>query len=155
MNHKSKKPKSEKASSLLPPPPQRLEERSALASMMHSQGPMSTVHFVVHPGMEEIQQEARRRGWLDQGHSHLTVNWLELRWTMDGWKTMHVVSSDDVPCPVVNGTFHLQGCPPGTEVEFAIHCGIASHAPHDTAGARDVGELWFNDGGKNYRQVTR
>lgn len=154
-NTKKPQPRPPKSSPVLPPPPARLEERSALASMMHSEGPMSTVHFLVHPGMEEIQAEARRRGWLDLGHTHLTVNWLELRWTADGWKTTHVVSSDDVPCPVVNGTFHLTGCQPGTEVEFAIHCGIASHAPHDTAGAREVGDLWFNNGGQNYRQVTR
>lgn len=126
-----------------------------MASMMHTTGPMSTVHFAVHPGMDEIQQLARARGWLDQGFTHLTVTWLELRWTADGWKTTHLVSSDDVPCPVVNGTFHLADCAPGTEVEFAIHCGVACHAPQDTAGARDVGELWFNNGGQNYRQVTR
>lgn len=155
MNHKNRKTKPEKSSTMLPPPPQRLEERSALASMMHSQGPMSTVHFSVHPGMVEIQDEARRRGWFELGNTHVTVTWLELRWTDDDWKTSHIVSSDDVPCPVVNGTYHLVGCKPGTEIQFAIHCGIACHAPHDTAGARDVGDLWFNNSGQNYRQVTR
>ncbi len=139
----------------LAPPPARLETRSVITSMTATRGPMSTVHFLVHADMLELHREAEARGWLQRGFTALTVPWLELHWTSDGWKTLHVVSSNDVPCPVVNGTFHLPGCTPGTEVEFAVHVGIACHAPADTAGARDVAELWLNNGGKNYRQTTR
>jgi hypothetical protein len=40
-------------------------------------------------------------------------------------------------------------------VEFALHVGIACHAPQDTAGARDEAGLWFNNDGRNYLQITR
>lgn len=140
----------------LPPPPARLESaRTALESLFLSKGPMSTLHFLVHPDMPELKREADARGWIARGFSRLTVPWLELHWSADGWKTKHVVSSNDVPCPIVNGTFHLTHCPPNTEVEFAIHVGLACHAQTDGAYARDVGDLWLNDGGKNYRQTTR
>jgi hypothetical protein len=140
---------------VMPPPPSRPESRNVLATMLDARGPMSTVHFLVHPGMVELQREAEARGWNARGFTSLTVAWLELKWTADGWKTEHTVSSNDVPCPVVNGTFHLTGCAPGTEVEFAIRVGLACHGPHDTAYARDVGELWLNNDGQNYRQTTR
>lgn len=137
------------------PKPSRPEARAVFASMWAGRGPMSTIHFLVHPGMHELQREAEARGWLARGFTSLTVSWLELRWTDDGWKTTHTVSSNDVPCPVVNGTFHLSGCAAGTEVEFAIRVGLACHAPHDTAFARDVGELWLNNDGKNFKQFSR
>ena len=152
MNHKAP-PKSPQSS--LPPPPARLESRSLLSTMLSDRGPLSTIHFLVHPGMVELQTEAEARGWNSRGFTTLSVAWLELRWTTDGWKTMHTVSSNDVPCPVVNGTFHLQGCPSETEVEFAVRVGLACHAPHDTAFARDVGELWLNNRGKNFKQTSR
>ncbi len=126
-----------------------------MSSMFASRGPVSTVHFLVHGEMPELRRVAEARGWLDRGFKTLTVPWLQLNWTSNGWKTTHVVSSNDVPCPVVNGAFHLTGCAPGTEVEFAIHVGIACHAPGDTAFARDVAELWLNNGGKNFMQTTR
>lgn len=149
------KPDGKQPQSTLPPPPSRLESRSALSSMLSARGPVSTVHFLVHGEMKELRQEAEARGWGQRGFSALTIPWLELHWSTDGWKTTHVVSSNDVPCPVVNGTFHLAGCAPGTEVEFAIHVGLACHAPGDTAFARDVGELWLNNDGKNFQQTTR
>ncbi len=150
------KPKApSKHAAVLPPPPARLEGRTNLASIFGARGPVSTVHFLVHPGMAELQREAEARGWNTRGYTTLSVAWLELRWTCDGWKTMHVLSSTDVPCPVVNGTFHLSDCAVGTEVEFAIRVGLACHAPHDTAGARDVGEVWLNNAGSNYTQTTR
>lgn len=152
MNHKVP-PKSPQSS--LPPPPARLESRSMLSTMLSDRGPLSTIHFLVHPAMVELQREAEARGWNSRGFTTLSVAWLELRWTTDGWKTTHTVSSNDVPCPVVNGTFHLQGCPPGSEVEFAVRVGLACHAPHDTAFARDVGELWLNNDGKNFKQTSR
>ncbi len=126
-----------------------------LSSIFGASGPASTLHFLVHPGLPELQREASRRGWREKGFTSLSVTWLELRWTADGWRHLHTVSSDDVPCPVVNGTFQLRGCAPGTEVEFAVRVGLACHAPHDTAGVREVGELWLNNDGKNYTQHTR
>lgn len=149
------KPPPSKPDHLLPPPPARLESRSALNSMFASRGPVSTLHFLVHPDMSELRRAADARGWSTRGFSALSVPWLELHWTADAWKTTHVVSSNDVPCPVVNGTFHLTNCPAGSQVEFAIHVGLACHAPGDTAFARDVAELWLNNGGKNYLQTTR
>lgn len=154
------KPPPSKPDSVIPPPPARLsrvdsEPRGVITSMFASRGPVSMLHFLVHSDMSELRREAEARGWAERGFHALTVPWLELHWTSDGWKTTHVVSSNDVPCPVVNGTFHLSGCAPGTEVEFAIHVGIACHAPGDTAFARDVAQLWLNNDGRNFRQTTR
>ncbi|MGV3625902.1 MAG: hypothetical protein ACO1OB_34145 [Archangium sp.] len=138
---------------VLPPPPMRLVPHS-LASIFGARGPSSTLHFLVHPGMQELQREAANRGWHEKGWTTLSVAWMELHWTRDGWKTTNVLSSNDVPCPVMNGTFHLGNCAPGTDVEFAIRVGLAAHAPHDTAGARDVGEVWLNNDGKNFTQTS-
>lgn len=150
------KPPPSKPDTLLPPPPARLDSpRSTLTPMFSARGPVSTLHFLVHADMEELRRAVEALGWHTRGFTALTVPWLELHWTSDGWKTTHVVSSNDVPCPVVNGTFHLSSCAPGTEVEFAIHAGLACHAPADTAFARDVGDLWLNNDGKNYQQTTR
>lgn len=154
------KPPPSKPDTVQPPPPTRVskadgEPRGVLTTMFASRGPVSTVHFLVHGDMIELRREAEARGWLTRGFSALTVPWLELHWTSDGWKTTHVVSSNDVPCPVVNGTFHLSGCAPGTEVEFAIHVGLACHTPGESAFARDVGELWLNNDGQNFKQTTR
>lgn len=118
-------------------------------------GVSSTVHFVVHAAMPEVQAYAHSRGWPERGYSVLSTPWQELHWSTDGWKSTHVLKSTDVPSPVVNGYFVLAGVSPGTEVEFAIQVGVACHAPHDTAGARDVGEVWLNNGGANYLQRSR
>jgi len=150
-----KQPPTNKPEHHLPPPPARLESRAPFNSMFPAKGPMSTLHFLVHGEMAELKRVADAKGWTSLGFSTLSVKWLELHWTSDGWKTTHQVSSNDVPCPVVNGTFHLSGCPAGTEVEFAIHVGIACHAPGDTAGSRDVADLWLNNGGKNFVQTTK
>ena len=115
----------------------------------------STVHFVVHGAMPEIQAYAHGRGWFERGHHVLSTPWQELHWTVDGWKRIHVLRSSDVPSPVVGGHFVLPGVAAGTLVEFAIHVGVACHAPHDTAGARDVGDVWLNNGGVNFQQYTR
>lgn len=136
------------------PPPSPVESR-ILTSMYGSGGPSSTIHFLVHPDMSELRREAAARGWEAKGFTTLTIPWLELHWTQDNWKTTNVVSSNDVPCPVLNGTFHLASCAPGREVEFAIHLGLACHAPGDTAFARDVGDFWLNNDGKNFKQTTR
>ncbi len=126
-----------------------------LTPIFGARGPVSTVHFLVHGEMSELKKLAESRGWTQKGFTALTVPWLELRWSNDGWKTTHILSSNDVPCPVVNGTFHLAACPAGTEVEFAIHVGVACHKPGDAAFARDVADLWLNNGGKNFLQTTR
>ncbi len=126
-----------------------------LAPIFGSQGPSSTLEFLVHAGLPELRREAVRRGWLTKGFSSLTVTWLEVKWTADGWKSLHTVSSDDVPCPIVNGVIHLSGAAPGTPVEFAIRVGLACHAPEDTAGVREVGEVWLNNRGRNYTQTTK
>lgn len=138
-----------------PPPFPRLDAPRSVVAMFSAKGPVSTLHFLVHADMVEVQREAEARGWLGRGFTAITIPWLELHWSADGWKTKHLVSSNDVPCPVVNGTFHLSGCATGTQVDFAIRAGLACHAPGDTAFARDVGELWFNNDGKNYQQTTR
>lgn len=116
--------------------------------------PVSSIHFLVHAGMPEIQELAYRRGWLGRGFTTLSIPWTELHWTTDGWKTVHVLRSTDVPCPMMNGYFFLPSVPAGTEVEFAVRSGVACHAPHDTAGNRDTTEIWFNNQGQNYRQET-
>jgi hypothetical protein len=115
----------------------------------------STVHFLVHGALPELRAYAQEKGWLDQGYTQLAVPWQEMHWTTDGWKTAHVVQSSDVPSPVVNGFFHLPRVAPGTEVEFALHVGISCRRPEDSAGARDVGDLWLNNAGRNYLQKTK
>jgi hypothetical protein len=115
----------------------------------------SSVHFDVTPQLPEVLALARARGWLEQGFSVLTITWQELHWTVDGWQTVNRLSSTDVPCPVTNGHFALPGVAKGQMVEFALHVGIACHAPQDTAGARDEADLWFNHDGRNYLQITR
>ena len=116
---------------------------------------ISTVHFVVHAGMPEIQGLASARGWLERGFTTLSIPWTEMHWSTDGWKTVHVLRSSDVPCPVMNGYYYLPNVPTGVEVSFAIHAGIACHAPQDTAGMRDASDVWFNNHGLNYRQTTQ
>lgn len=115
---------------------------------------VSAVHFLVHAGMQEVQALAQAKGWFARGFSTISIPWTEMHWTTDGWKTSHVLRSTDVPCPVMNGYFFLPNVPVGTEVEFAVHAGVACHATHDTAGSRDTAALWFNNHGRNYYQTT-
>src|SRR5690242_12719398 len=96
--------------------------------------PSSVVHFHVFPEMEEVQEYARAQGWLQRGFSQVQVTWLELRYTVDGWKTVHVLRSTDVPSPVVGGFFFLPAVPRGSDVELAVHAGLSCRAPGDTAG---------------------
>ncbi len=141
-------------------PPHSRDEISSTPSGLMRVAPAtpavsSTVHFVVHGAMPEIQAYAQSRGWFERGHHVLSTPWQELHWTVDAWKTVHVLKSSDVPSPVVSGHFVLPGVSAGTDIEFAIHVGVACHAPHDTAGARDVGDVWLNNGGANYQQRSR
>ncbi|PZR12033.1 MAG: hypothetical protein DI536_17080 [Archangium gephyra] len=106
----------------------------------------SAVRFVVHTGMPELQREAKTRGWLDKGWKTLSVRWQEVRWTNDGWKTSHAVDGRE-------GTFPV-AAPAGTEVEFAVRLGLACHADHDQKQVQNLSEVWLNNDGRNYRQVT-
>lgn len=141
----------------LPPPPTRLETdahtpfRPRSAHMV----PTSAIHFAVHPGIDALQSFAAGQGWNSRGWTELAVPWVELRYTTDGWKTLHVLSSSDVPCPIVNGYFYLPNVPRGTEVEFALQVGLSCHAPSDGDHARAESSLWLNNGGQNYRQTSR
>ena len=114
----------------------------------------SKIEFIVHARMAELQDFAGSKGWTAQGFTHLSVPWQELVFTTDDWKTTKTLKSSDVPSPVVNGRFTLPNVPKGTEIEFAIHVGVACQAPADIAGYRERGDLWLNNGGKNYRQVS-
>ncbi len=118
-------------------------------------GPASKLHFVVHPGMQELQDFARSQGWTAQGFTQLSVPWQDLVYTTDHWKTTQTLKSTDVPSPIVNGQFFLPNVPKGTDVEFAIHVGVACHAPADIAGYRERGDLWLNNGGQNYHQISQ
>lgn len=116
---------------------------------------MSRIHFEVHPGLDEIQRYAREKGWLQAGFTELSIAWLELRFTTDGWKTTQTLKSTEVPSPVVDGWFSLADVPKGTAIEFAVHAGVACRSPSDAAGVRERGETWLNNGGKNYTQLSR
>ena len=129
----------------LPPPPQ----------LVWSGRPAGTIHFLVHEALPELRAYAEAQGWLLRGWTDLQVPWIELRYTTDGWATTHVLRSTDVPCPVVNGWFYLPQVTRGDEVEFAVRVGLACRAEEDSAGERAQGELWLNDGGKNYRQRAK
>jgi len=141
----------------LPAPEDRLDYLSTgvVRPMQTTVERHSTVHFLVHDGLPELKTYAEHRGWIERGYTSLVVPWLEMHWTTDGWKTLHVLKSTDVPSPMVNGYFHLPKVPPGTEVEFAIRVGLNCRCPGDNAGAREVGELWLNNHGRNYRQITK
>jgi hypothetical protein len=119
------------------------------------QPPSSVVHFHVYPEMAEVRAYAEGQGWLSRGWSVLRIPWLELHYTTDGWQTARVLRSTDVPSPVVGGFFFLPDVPRGTLVELAVHAGVSCRALSDTAGYRERGSLWFNNGGSNYLQRSR
>jgi len=142
---------------VLPPPEQHLEYLST-GVVRPVQLPVeqhSAVHFLVHDNLPEVRAYADARGWLERGYTQLSIPWQEMHWTTDGWRTARVLKSTDVPSPVVNGYFHLPRVAPGTQVEFAIRVGVSCRCPQDSAGLREEGELWLNNGGRNYQQVTR
>jgi hypothetical protein len=114
----------------------------------------SAIRFEVHPSMQEVQDYARRQGWIDKGWTRVSIPWQELVYTTDGWKTQSTLKKPESPSPQANGHFLIPGVPAGTQVEFAIHVGVASQAPSDAAGYRERGDLWLNNGGGNYRQTT-
>ena len=48
--------------------------------------PTATVHFLVHPEMAEVVAYARELGWLERGYSVLSIPWVEMHYTTDGWE---------------------------------------------------------------------
>lgn len=150
-------PSAPRASPTLPSPEDRLDYLST-GLVRPATTPLeqrSSVHFLVHGGMPEVRAYAHSREWPERGFTQIAIPWQELHWTADGWQTVNVLSSTDVPSPVVNGFFHLPRIPAGTEVEFAIRVGLSCHCPGDVGLAREVGELWLNNAGANYRQRTK
>jgi len=125
-----------------PPPPAKKEA-----------APASAIRFEVHPSLPEVQDYARRQGWVDKGWTHVSIPWQDLVYTTDGW-TMSTLKSSEAPSSFSDGRFLIPGVPAGTEVEFAVHVGVASQAPSDATGYRERGDLWLNNGGGNYRQIT-
>lgn len=113
------------------------------------------IHFLVHPGMPEIQQYANEQGWFARGFTVLSIPWLELHFSTDHWTTSRVLKSTDVPCPVINGWYYLPHVRSGEVIEFAVHAGVSCRAPEDQAASRDQGSLWFNNDGANYTQIAR
>jgi hypothetical protein len=138
-------PESSPPRPMLPPPP----------GYLYAGTPRATVHFWVHPGMEELRSIAEQKGWLSKGWTVVTVPWLELHYTTDGWVTTRVLKSTDVPCPVINGYFYLPYVEKGQQVEFAVQAGVACRAPNEGHQERESSVVWFNNGGKNYRQHAR
>ena len=64
-----------------------------------------------------------------------------------------VVKADDQPPPLApDGRIFLPDVQQGTEVEFALLVGIE---PVDAGPKPTRVEVWLNNGGQNYRQVTK
>ncbi len=123
--------------------------------LSHGGVPTAMIHFLVHPGMEEIQQYAQAQGWLERGFTVLAITWLELHFSTDGWVTARVLKSTDVPCPVINGWYYLPNVRAGADVEFAVHAGVTCRKPEDHSASRDQGSVWFNNDAANYQQTAR
>jgi hypothetical protein len=160
MNHHQEKTKTGEGRPFLAPAPEiarsyQSSDSGITRPVTASVPQLSSLHFLVHPDLPEVQGLATSQGWHEKGFHTLSITWVELHWTVDGWKTKQVLRSTDVPCPMVNGTFFVPNVAAGSEVEFAIHAGIACHAPQDTAGVRESADLWLNNQGLNYHQVTR
>ena len=107
----------------------------------------ASIQFRVHPEMKELQQEAEARGWFEKGWNTLSVRWQEVRWTTDGWKTTQIAEGRD-------GVFQLTNCNKGTDVEFAVRLGLACHGEKNPKQVQNLSEVWLNNAGRNFRQVT-
>jgi hypothetical protein len=84
--------------------------------------PVSSVHFQVHPGLAEVQEAARARGW---SAAALSAELTELHFSTDGCKTTHVVRSADKPPPFApDGRVFLPRVQHGTPVVIAIMVGV-------------------------------
>src|SRR5262249_35921096 len=124
------------------PTPKPDDFRTTAISTTQPHMPTSKIHFVVHPGMSEIQEYVGKKGWFEKGWTQLSIPWQDLVYTTDDWKTTHRLRSTDVPSPIVNGFFSIPNVPKGTKVVFAIHVGVASSAPNDIGGYRERGDTW-------------
>jgi hypothetical protein len=114
----------------------------------------SGLDFNVHAGMPEIRAYAEQQGWLAKGWTQLSVFSTDLVYTTDHWKTTQSLSSSSTPSPYLHGRFTLPNVEKGTNVEFALHVRVACSDPHDIGGHRERGDLWLNNGGKNFTQVS-
>ena len=112
------------------------------------------LRFDVNPGMKEIQDFANSKGWPQQGWTDNSVFAQDIVYTTDNWKTTRSLSSAQVPSPFINGRINLPDVAPGTQVQFALHVWVASHAPDDIGGYRERGDLWLNNNGQNYTQTA-
>lgn len=109
---------------------------------------VSTVQFVVHPGLDEVRAAAQAQGW-----SAVAAETEEVRYTTDGWQTTRAVKASDQPPPFSSdGRIFLPEVQQGTPVEFALKVGIH---PVDAGAQAAHAEVWLNNGGQNYQQVTR
>jgi hypothetical protein len=109
---------------------------------------VSSVHFQVHPGIEEVRAAAQAQGW-----GAVSAETEEVHFTTDGWKTARTVKAGDQPPPLAaDGRIFLPDVPQGTEVEFALLVGLR---PVDGGARSTRAEVWLNNGGQNYRQVTK
>ena len=135
--------------------PRPSPQASNLSAHINPGVPTAMIHFLVHAGMPEVLKHAHDKGWLARGFTVLSIPWLELHFTTDGWVTSRVLKSTDVPCPVINGWYYLPHVHGGQVVEFAVHAGITCRAPEDQSASRDQGSLWFNNDGVNYTQTAR
>lgn len=142
----------------VPPPSQPVIHSSPSGLVRAMSVPVaqhSAVEFLVHEEMPEVRSVALAHGWAAHGWGCLAITWQEMVYTTDNWASKHAVRSSDVPCPVVDGKFTLVGVPPGTKVVFAIHVGLGCRAPQDGTMVRAEADLWLNNGGKNYEQITK
>jgi hypothetical protein len=136
-------------------PDSKSDFRSTPIAQSQRPVPTSRIHFNVHPGLDEVKRYAEQKGWLAEGFTQLSTPWMDLVYTTDNWKTTQTLRSTDVPSPIVNGFFSMPNVPKGTEIEFAIHVGVACSSPHDIGGNRERGDVWLNNNGQNYRQVSQ
>jgi hypothetical protein len=114
----------------------------------------SQLEFFVHPGLGEVKAFADSKGWAQKGWTQLSTYGVDLVYSSDQWKTTRTLNSSQVPSPFVNGRFTIPDLPKGTSIEFAVKVYVAASDPHDIGGHRDRGEVWLNNGGKNFTQVT-
>jgi hypothetical protein len=113
-----------------------------------------TLHFDVNPGMNEVQNFAKAQGWPQKGWTDLSTYGQDIVYTTDNWKTTRSLNSSQVPSPFVNGRIILPDVAPGTQVQFALHVYVASHAPSDIGGYRERSDMWLNNNGQNYTQTA-
>lgn len=139
----------------MPTPQPSSTFRPAAVGESRPAAPTSSLEFNVHPGLDEIRRYAEEQGWTAKGWKQLSVYGVDLVYTTDNWRTTRSLRSSEVPSPYVNGHFQMPDVPKGSNVEFAIKCYVGASDPHDIGGHRARGEVWLNNGGRNYTQISR